>query len=158
MTNSTHLSFDTDALGQMYVPFEPAPAPANGWNYDGGQSAYFVSQGSEYKLALPDWEVVVEAPSADQASSIDALITALVEAIGTKPDYQQTAADLTAWAQGIVGGGTAELMTVHTTATHIRNTAPPGTSAFEALAALGDIRCFFRDIPLCKDRAGCRMP
>ena len=127
-TATSTMTLDTDALGRLYLPFEPSNT-ANGWNWNDGKTAYFLSQGSEYQLDLPSVSQSQEVPSPDMVKNIEAFTAFLVEMIGSNPANQSLVAELKTWASGIAAGGTADLMTVTTTATHIRNTAGDDTAA-----------------------------
>lgn len=125
--SSFTMTFDTDALGRLYLPFEQSNA-TNGWNWNDGQTAYFVSQGSEYQINLPSVSQSQAVPSTEMVQNIDAFTAIVVEAIGSDPANQSLVDELKTWASGIDAGGTAELMTVSTMATHIRNTAGDDTA------------------------------
>lgn len=83
------MTLDTDALGKLYVPFEPSNAHS-GWNYNDsdGACAYFISQGSEHQLGTPTTQFAAQqTPGQDIIDSITnfALLISEVGAFGQRP-------------------------------------------------------------------------
>ncbi len=121
MTTTT-MSLDETALVNLYRPFQPSSV--TGWGYyNGYMGTYFVSQGSEYVLGQPHTSVSTEVPSADLVTSIVSLTSLIAEAAGDDPTYASLVKTLNTWSSQIQAGGTAQIMTVTTTAVHIRNNA-----------------------------------
>lgn len=121
----SYQSLDPDTLVNFYAPFQPSSS--TGWNESGllgGTAAYFMSQGSEYRLYQPSWSIASVPASADVVTSLTAftapVITAL-EQVGSEQS-QALADSLAAWITQVQTGTPVEEMTVTAALDHIRNT------------------------------------
>ena len=120
MASTPSMSVDTDTLGKLYSPFQPAGL-SSPWNMDDGKTAYFVSQGSEYELGMPTF--TQGTLTVDIQDAINSLVINVNTVVNQR--NQDLANKLNDWAATFnnmaVGTTTPWLMTVSSTMTHIRN-------------------------------------
>lgn len=116
----TTMSLDTTALVDIYKPFQPANS--QGWNWDSGATAYFVSQGSEYKQGKPGYQAFGGAPSAAIRGAIIAFGTFASDLLAQSDDpaINQKGADILAWANSVAGGAAVDQLSVPYPMSHIR--------------------------------------
>lgn len=119
---TNHLSFDCNALGQLYAPFEPTGNNC-GWNLDDGGQAYFVSQGSEYQLSYPQVSLSTAPLGSDLIAEVQAFTDALLTLLEQNSSDPSLAQSLSTWCNDLVAGGNADQLTVTATALHLRNTS-----------------------------------
>ena len=120
-----HQNLDVDTLVKFYAPFQPSGN--TGWNESGlvsGPAAYFVSQGSEYRLYKPDTPSITTArATGDVLNSLQTYVARMTAALAqvTSSDQSARIAALNSWIAAVNGGQSVEEMTVTVKLTHIRN-------------------------------------
>lgn len=115
------LSLDTTTLVHFYGPFQPVNL--QGWMDDGGNSAYFVSQGSEYRLDKPTHSSSNVTASGDVLKSLQSYLGPVTQTLSSSSDAncQRTSTALTDWLNAVTSGTSVEQMVVTTALDHIRN-------------------------------------
>ncbi|HEX2095699.1 MAG TPA: hypothetical protein VHG28_25095 [Longimicrobiaceae bacterium] len=117
-------SLNTDTLVDFYAPFQPSSH--RGWNETsplGGPSAYFMSQGSEYRLDQPTWSIANGAVTGDVLKGLQGFEARVSAALRALPSNQGEALanSLDSWIAQVSGGMEVEQMTVSAGLDHIRN-------------------------------------
>lgn len=122
---SVSLTLDKTLLGSFYQPFEPKTNTSSAWNYN--NSAYFISQGSEYYLGMPFTSTKTQGLTQTEINNIQSSISALVTALnhnktsGNQAEVQELVAELNTWSSGLTLNENVQLLTATTLLTHIRN-------------------------------------
>jgi len=119
----TNISLNTGLLGQLYQPFE-TDRSNGGWNYE--NTAYFVSQGSEYQFARPSQGTSSTAPLTQDelnnvTSAVDTLVGLLNEIENPTQQILTWIADLTNWVKELKVNEPVAILTINLDLTHIRN-------------------------------------
>lgn len=120
------LNLNLDLLGSLYLPFEPPTTTSSPWNYN-SNSAYFISQGSEYYLGKPSSHATTQGLTQTQLNNIHTSINALVTALndnqtsGNQAEVQQLVGELTVWSNSLTVNESVQLITVNTVINHVRN-------------------------------------
>jgi len=115
------MSLNTTTLGNLYKGLQP---PANpGWNLDDGDTAYFVSQGSEYKIGKPSTQSATGIASSDLRNAAKAFGQAAAQVLAgsSDPNVVQKGKDIETWGDQVYDNSSVQQLSVTYRLTHVRN-------------------------------------